>query len=179
MKAQSKEHRRSSLITGLRDKFRESELVVDILKTELTIKTGMGVSEVNEFIVKRSLGGPKRFRPKSREELQNELIEVEKKYRRVCEKKKLSSAGEENLGGRGNVKFQSEIPPPSRAGSRPVWGGGGGGEILQGQVSELLDEIESLKVRTRVIRELACKDLHRIRDLSIAFASLPVDLRFL
>ncbi|GMI09596.1 hypothetical protein TrLO_g6555 [Triparma laevis f. longispina] len=145
MKAQSKEHRRSSLITGLRDKFRESELVVDILKTELTIKTGMGVSEVNEFIVKRSLGGPKRFRPKSREELQNELIEVEKKYRRVCEKNKLISAGGENLG-RGNVKFKSEIPPPSPAESSPVYGREGGGEVLQGQVSELLDEIESLKV---------------------------------
>ena len=60
MKAQSKEHRRSSLITGLRDKVRESELVVDILKTELTGKTHMSTTEVNDFIVKRSLGGKKK-----------------------------------------------------------------------------------------------------------------------
>ncbi|GMI10838.1 hypothetical protein TrVE_jg615 [Triparma verrucosa] len=148
MKAQSKEHRRSSLITGLRDKVRESELVVDILKTELTGKTHMSTTEVNDFIVKRSLGGPKRFRPKSREELQNELIDLEKKYRKVAEKNKTLSAsktaGSENYDG-GNKFRADDLPPPSPARSTPL-PSPQGGAVLQGQVSELLDEIESLKV---------------------------------
>ena len=38
---------------------------------------------MNNFIIKKTIGGPKRFRPKSREELENELKELEIKYKRV------------------------------------------------------------------------------------------------
>ena len=35
------------------------------------------------FLIKKSTGGPKRFRPKTLEELQNDYAELESKYKRV------------------------------------------------------------------------------------------------
>ena len=55
---------------------REQELAVDVLK-EALIEGPRGQltqEAVNELVILRTLGGPKRFRPKTREELQNELL---------------------------------------------------------------------------------------------------------
>ena len=171
-RAQAKEHRRSSLIGGLRDKVREQELVADVLKGELQNRGRMSAEEVNQFVIKRTLGGPKRFRPKSREELQNEQIGLEKKMRKLMEKNKrlelqvAEGGGESGGKGRGGGSENSNTlnhrnpsssqfpPPPSPAPSTPPYAATRGGETnagggLQGQVSELLDEVESLKVAVR------------------------------
>ena len=154
-RAQAKEHRRSSLIGGLRDKVREQELVADILKWELQRKGRMSSEEVNTFVIKRTLGGPKRFRPKSREELQNEQIGLEKKMRKIIEKNKrlelqLAEGGGRKEGGENsNTMNQQFLPPPSPVPSTPPYAGSvnfgnvnANSDGLQGQVSELLDEVE-------------------------------------
>ena len=53
MKAQSKEHRRSNLITGMREKIREQELIVDVLKEELK-KRNQLITEEGESHKERS-----------------------------------------------------------------------------------------------------------------------------
>ena len=76
LKAASREHRRSQLIQDLRNQVREQELAVDVLK-EVLVEGPRGQltqEAVNELVILRTLGGPKRFRPKTREELQNELL---------------------------------------------------------------------------------------------------------
>ena len=75
LKAQSKEHRRSQLIMDLRHKLRDQEMAVDVLKEALVEgpRGQLTLDQVNELVITRTLGGPKRFRPKTREELQNEL----------------------------------------------------------------------------------------------------------
>lgn len=168
-RAQAKEHRRSSLIGGLRDKVREQELVADVLKGELQNRGRMSAEEVNQFVIKRTLGGPKRFRPKSREELQNEQIGLEKKMRKLMEKNKRLElqVAEGGAGGKGRVGSENSNtlnrrnpsssqfpPPPSPTPSTPPYAATRGGDTsadvgLQGQVSELLDEVESLKVAVR------------------------------
>lgn len=90
LKAQSKEHRRSQLIQSLREKLREQELAVDVLKEALLEgqRGKLTEDQVNELVILRTLGGPKRFRPKSREELQNELATVTRRCetmtKRIC-----------------------------------------------------------------------------------------------
>lgn len=90
LKAQSKEHRRSQLIQSLREKLREQELTVDVLKEALLEgqRGKLTEEQVNELVILRTLGGPKRFRPKSREELQNELAMVSRRCetmtKRIC-----------------------------------------------------------------------------------------------
>ena len=170
-KAQAKEHRRSSLIGGLRDKVREQELVADVLKTELQVRGSMSADEVNQFVIKRTLGGPKRFRPKSREELQNEQIALEKKMRKVMEKNRsLQSMLARGGGkvGKGPGYSQGSNSAQNQNKSNNSFGAGAGAfpvppsptpstppysnvntDALQAQISEQLDEVETLKVAVR------------------------------
>ncbi|KAG9406332.1 hypothetical protein AC1031_002652 [Aphanomyces cochlioides] len=86
MKAQDKEHRRSALIQSLRKKQREQDLLVDVLKETLQAKVSEFQDDpnlLNEFILKKTISGPKRFRPKTREELELEFAELDKKYKRT------------------------------------------------------------------------------------------------
>ncbi|ETM49491.1 hypothetical protein L914_06271 [Phytophthora nicotianae] len=94
LKAQEKEHRRSALIQDLRTQQREQELLIDVLKQTLQEK----VSEfqdsralVNDFVLKKTAGGPMRFRPKTREELENELQTLGQNLQRTVEKLKQDS----------------------------------------------------------------------------------------
>ncbi|KAG3160006.1 hypothetical protein PC128_g21206 [Phytophthora cactorum] len=94
LKAQEKEHRRSALIQDLRTQQREQDLLIDVLKQTLQEK----VSEfqdsralVNDFVLKKSAGGPMRFRPKTREELENELQALGQNFQRTVEKFKQDS----------------------------------------------------------------------------------------
>ena len=107
---QDKEHRRSALIQSLRKQQKEQDLLIDVLKQTLvdkvpefqeSIEKVRGCfdrhlssspfafirlslcPQVNEFIIKKTVGGPKRFRPKTREELETELDLLDKKYKRA------------------------------------------------------------------------------------------------
>lgn len=88
LKAQDQEHRRSALIQNLRKQQREQELLVDVLKQALLEKVpefNNSRAAVNEFVIKKSVGGPLRFRPKTREELEGELRQVDQKYESAME----------------------------------------------------------------------------------------------
>ncbi|GBG26556.1 Hypothetical Protein FCC1311_027772 [Hondaea fermentalgiana] len=73
LKAQSKESRRTALIQTLRNEKKEQELVVDVLKRELGTRTGQSQQEIDDIVIRATLGGPKRFRPMSREEMNREI----------------------------------------------------------------------------------------------------------
>ena len=79
LQAASTKSARSKQIQGLKSRLRDCELKVDVLKEELA-GTSMfdGSPEergmaVNELLIRKTIGGPKRFRPKTREELVKEL----------------------------------------------------------------------------------------------------------
>ena len=85
--SQNRESSRSRQIQGLQSQLRGAELVSDVLKETLTTSTtAMTPEEVNDLVIRKTLGGPKRFRPKTREELQNQVTELELKYKRVFAK---------------------------------------------------------------------------------------------
>ncbi|KAL8024145.1 hypothetical protein Plhal710r2_c005g0022361 [Plasmopara halstedii] len=89
LKIQESEHRRSALIQKLRREQREQELVIDVLKQTLQEKLPEFQSSraiVNDFVLKKTVGGPVRFRSKTREELENELKALEKKFQQTEEK---------------------------------------------------------------------------------------------
>jgi hypothetical protein len=52
---------------------------------------------VNDFILKKTIGGPKRFRPKTREELENELCMLQKRYDGAIDKLKHADEKEKCL----------------------------------------------------------------------------------
>lgn len=83
LKVLGKDNRRTQMIQALRSKIRDQELITDVVKEELARKTEMSTEEVNDYIIRKTLSGPKRFRPLSREELENKVAELDKKLTRA------------------------------------------------------------------------------------------------
>jgi hypothetical protein len=82
LKILGKDNRRTQMIQALKNKLRDQELVSDVVKEELSRKGDMDQEEVNAYIMRKTLGGPKRFRPLTREELENKINDLEKKIKR-------------------------------------------------------------------------------------------------
>ena len=59
--------RQSKMVQSLRSKLREQELVADVLKSEVINLKQCSKEEVNALVIAKTCGGPKRFRPKTRE----------------------------------------------------------------------------------------------------------------
>ena len=64
-------------------KIKQLELCVEYLKEQLASASNSTMRQVNEKLMKKTTGGMKRFRPKSREELQNELLDTERAVTRA------------------------------------------------------------------------------------------------
>ena len=79
LKTLSKDNRRTQIIQSLKKKIRELELVCDVLKEEFEKKLEWSREEVNDFVIRKTISGPKRFRPLTREELENQIAELEKR----------------------------------------------------------------------------------------------------
>ncbi|CAM9355445.1 unnamed protein product, partial [Laminaria digitata] len=148
--AQGKDHRRSAMIRAMRTRLREQELVVDVVKEELGRKAGMGKEETNDWVIRKTVGGPLRFRPKTREELQNELYQLEKKHRQALNRlkaRRCDNALEEGVVSHKTVRT-FRIPLPRGGGE------GGEGRVEQSttelmRLSEALEEADALRVSVR------------------------------
>jgi hypothetical protein len=79
LRAANQSNAKAQYISALQGHAHERELVIDVLKSSLATATGRTVAEVDQLILKKTTGGPKRFRPKSREELGLEISELENK----------------------------------------------------------------------------------------------------
>ena len=101
------------MMQAMREKIREQELLSDVLKSELCVRAGWDDEEVNAFVIKKTCGGPKRFRPMIREELANRLAETERQLKRAQERLR-------------QQQQQQHIPHPQQYTSRRRSGVGGG-----------------------------------------------------
>lgn len=97
LKALGKDNRRTEIIQSLKKKLKHHELVIHVMKEEMIKKGKLEYDEadqdpisdeaknslisvdVNNFIIGKTISGPKRFRPLTREELENQIAELEKK----------------------------------------------------------------------------------------------------
>lgn len=132
-KSQDKEHRRSGLIQSLRKKERQNELVLDVLKQALKEKAAefnQDLELVNEFVIAKTTGGPKRFRPKTREELENQVSSLTRQVVRL--KKKTKTPRNENNVEEKKIKEEKEQQVDDN--DRP-----------NGRILELLNEVDRLK----------------------------------
>ena len=85
----------AKIIQELKKKVRTQETINDILKKELTKNSSDKTEEqINEEIIRITLAGPERFRPLSREELENKIVELERKV--ALMNKKLISSNSNN-----------------------------------------------------------------------------------
>jgi hypothetical protein len=135
----------------MRGKVREAELVADVLKGELCRTSSLSLEEVNELIMKKTLGGPKRFRPKIREELQNELSTLERQYKRAMDKLKANARPTLPLPPTHHTQAENRPPlmPNTPMAAQPSPGGAGPCTVDVQAVGELLEQVEALRVAVR------------------------------
>ena len=163
--SQNRESSRSRQIQGLQSQLRGAELVSDVLKETLTTSTtAMTPEEVNDLVIRKTLGGPKRFRPKTREELQNQVTELELKYKRVFAKaadtklrlKEEQQNSRELNRSLSNSRSQESKMQDSSFGSKHQEGKTNGSSNLLNQpnhgarVVELLGQLEEMRAQTEV-----------------------------
>ncbi len=98
LKVLSKDSRRAEMVQALRNKMRDYDLVVEVLKDELEKESEYDRQEINDLIIRKTTGGPKRFRPATREELEKKIVEYEKKIKKL--ESKVSSS--QNIIGNNN-----------------------------------------------------------------------------
>lgn len=150
LKALGKDNRRTEIIQSLKKKLRHHELVVNVLKEELAKKAEMTYEEVNQFVIGKTISGPKRFRPLIREELENHITELERKLEL---ERKMRAKGSSNGNSSGQSTSSSQGPknksikPNARSDSSSPAHGDIDKEGLQHMmsISELQDEILGLK----------------------------------
>ena len=89
----------AKIIQELKKKVRTQETINDILKKELTKTSSSSDNkteeQINEEIIRITLAGPERFRPLSREELENKIIDLERKVT-LSNKKLISNNNNKN-----------------------------------------------------------------------------------
>lgn len=89
MKVQGKDNVRTRIIQGLKNKIAYEDTVLDYLKSHLELP----VSEVEDVVMRKTIGGPKRFRPVVRTELEKKIAEAEKRIKLKVSIKNSSVSG--------------------------------------------------------------------------------------
>uniref|UniRef100_A0A7S1UEG2 Uncharacterized protein n=1 Tax=Phaeomonas parva TaxID=124430 RepID=A0A7S1UEG2_9STRA len=119
-------HRQNAQLRQTKERLREQELVVDVLKEELRRERNENDKptsdyDMNEWVIQRTVGGPKRFRPKTREELQNEVEDLTKEKMKLTSRvNRQKKAGRTTGSGFGSSMGSTKGRTQQRGGDEPV-----------------------------------------------------------
>lgn len=172
LKTVNKDNNRTKIIQSLKKKVRDHELVADVLKIELQNKAEMSRYEVNEFVIRKTVGGPKRFRPLTREELENLVAEAEKKSKvrashdvdRTADRVDISDV---------RMKRQERALTPATSTKNDS------NDANLGKIAELSEELNSVKkaldVKTKSVTELK-NEVMRLRARNAELVALEDEL---
>lgn len=158
LKLLSQDNRRTQMINALKDKLDEYEAILNYLKIEFTKNTELSMEDVNNMIIKKTLDGPKTFRPATREEMENRIIDLEKKIKKVSssnEKNSVSGGGSANSSRRPSIANDKSSLP----------------EDVQ-RMGNMLAEINSLKTTIKVKDQLFEQQKGEIVRLKLRNAEL-------
>ena len=163
LQSQAKESRRSEMIQRLKLDVREQELVCDVLKKELGQSSGLSPAEVDDFVIKKTLGGPKRFRPKTREELTAEVRKLSAQLKKL----KKSGKGEQREARKRGMGTLNEVATAD-VGKEPEVTAS---ERRVKETSELHEELEEVKVELDAARKMQTSYKQRLVQLEEELAS--------
>ena len=182
----TKDHHRGKMIDILKNKIKEQEYVNDIVKEEL-IKANpdLKVKEINELIIRKTVdAGPKRFRPLSREELENKIIDLEKKVLKIASsssdtKRNANTAAPRSLGSSKDVDEKNGSSSGSSSRNPPPPASSYDKQLVE--VATLVDEINSHKTsliaKDKVLDELR-EEVVRLRSDNAKLSADEEDFEF-
>lgn len=165
LKLNGKDIRRTQMIQSLKNKLKNQELITDYLKVELVqpsqdaksefkeddTRKFLSITDVNNYIMKKTLGGPKRFRPLTREEMENKILDGDKTIEKMT--KKISELDIDLKRFQNSSALESKVSEPKvqRKASQPenkAEAKGGPGDSVK--ILQLTDQINSLKATLEV-----------------------------
>jgi chromosome segregation ATPase len=199
LKLLSKDSRRTQMIQALRNKIKDMELTMDVMKEEIgkVRESPKSKEEVNDFVIRKTVGGPKRFRPLTREEMENKILELEKKLSKggkgggsVSGGPSISSQARSIAGARdaltsiaGRQGIRMSEVPESGANTNNNKGSGGEGEGGGGlsKIAQLMEEINGLRSALDVSEgncELQKEEVSRLRKRNSDLAAEAEEVSF-
>ncbi len=192
LKVLSKDSRRTQMIQALRGKIKDMEVIQDTIKEEFAKKANMPLEEINDFIIRKTIGGPKRFRPLSREEMENKIIDYERKLNRITSKggvdggKSVSSQAKSiNVAKDAltSIANRNEKGGKTNTATTPVSGNAAasGGDGLA-KIAQLMEEINGLRNALDVAQgavELQKEEVTRLRQRNADLAADEEEVKFL
>jgi hypothetical protein len=191
LKVLGKDSRRTQMIQALRGKIKDMEVIQDTIKEEFSKKTSMSLEDVNDFIIRKTIGGPKRFRPLSREEMENKILDYERRLNRVAkgvggvdggksvasQAKSISAAKDALTSIATRPDGGSRAAPSSAKGATSASGGDGLAKIAQ-----LMEEINGLRNALDVAQgatELQKEEVTRLRQRNADLAADDEEVKFM
>lgn len=188
LKVLSKDSRRTQMIQALRGKIKDMEVIQDTIKEEFSKKASMSLEDVNDFIIRKTIGGPKRFRPLSREEMENKIIDYERKLNRAAK-----GGGGGVDGGKSLVSQAKSIGATkdaltsianrnegARSTTAPKANSSGGDGLAK--IAQLMEEINGLRNALDVAQgatELQKEEVTRLRQRNADMAADDEEVKFL
>lgn len=147
LKILGKDNRRAQMIQELRKKIRTHETINDIIKEELQKRTETTIEDVNNLIIRKTLAGPKRFRPLSREELENKIIDLEKKMNKKVAGGATTAVGSAQPGNSYNSDAKAESSAQPKRSSNSNNDGNVQGDKVDdvGKFITLVEEMDDLR----------------------------------
>jgi hypothetical protein len=181
LKILGKANRQAEMIQALKKKIRDQEMINDVIKEELAKprELGLTLEEVNEIIMRKTLGGPKRFRPLTREELENKIVDLEKKLEKSTNRKNVPAAlsGASSQENKQESKSTPQISKPSiRASGTDV------GSEDSTKLAPLVEEIQRLKMAINAkdgLLDLQREDVVRLRARNAELVSVEEEVDYL
>jgi predicted RNase H-like nuclease (RuvC/YqgF family) len=185
LKVLGKDNRRTQMIQALKNKLREQELVADVLKEELNRKAEMSLEEINSYVIRKTLGGPKRFRPLSREELENKIAELEKKTKKLSgaaaangiETRSVASHGTGTNSVRSSAKQQAPSATSDQERRETV-----AADADLERIAKLADEVNSLRITLDAkegLVEQMKEQISRLRNRNSELRAVEEEAEFL
>jgi len=195
LKVLSKDSRRTQMIQALRGKIKDMEVIQDTIKEEFCKKAKMELEDVNDFIIRKTIGGPKRFRPLSREEMENKIIDCERKMARMAAKggvdggKSIASQAKSITTAANALTSIANRTDKVQVKDKTAGGGAGaatlskpaGGDGLA-KVAQLMEEINGLRNALDVAQgavELQKEEVTRLRQRNSDMAADDEEVKFL
>lgn len=88
MKVEGKDNVRTRIIQGLKKKISYHDKVLDYLKEQMVhaaaeAEDPMNAADIDDIVMRKTIGGPKRFRPVGRVEIEKKISDLEKKIKGV------------------------------------------------------------------------------------------------
>lgn len=200
LKALGKDSRRTQMIQNLRVKVKNQEVMNDVLKDLLVIEVDetkeeddleepkdtrrkfYSRQEVNKFLSDKSAGAPKRFRPKTREEIENELAKYQKENEKLKksllqQQRAVSASSDAKVSAPASrVESKSQPRAESKAAIRNETGSKETDKLIESmKIIKLKDEISSLEVDLETKEDEIVNYKQEIADLRTSLGSCTAD----